>query len=110
MLNKKRISMSAKTRIISAPVDLATLAEAARRGPLTLTADGKRTFVTVSPDEFERVLRRATTCNQAPDSLIAAVRAMQRTAAARRLDGGSAGIVPFCCQYNAILFYSMDVT
>ena len=77
--------MSAKTRVISAPVDLATLAEAARRGPITVTTDGKPAFVAVSPDEFERLARRAAEYDEARDRVMVAVRAMQRTAAARGL-------------------------
>ena len=77
--------MSAKTKTISAPVDLATLAEAARRGPITVTAGGKAAFVAVSPEEFERLARRATGYEGARDRVMAAVRAMQRTAAARGL-------------------------
>lgn len=69
--------MSAKTKIISAPVDLATLTEAARREPVTVIADGEPVFVAVSPAEFERLARRATEYDEARDRVMVAVRAMQ---------------------------------
>jgi prevent-host-death family protein len=67
------------------PVDAATLAKAARRGPITVTAEGKPAFVVVSPGEFERLARRAAKYDEAHDPVMVAVRAMQRTAAARGL-------------------------
>jgi PHD/YefM family antitoxin component YafN of YafNO toxin-antitoxin module len=83
MLNKRRIPMRTKT--ILAPVDVATLTEAARREPVTVIADGEPAFVAVSPAEFERLARRATQYDEARDRLMLAVRAMQRTAVARGL-------------------------
>ena len=54
-------------KTISAPVDAAEFAEAARREPATTLAD------------------RGTTYDEARDRVMVAVRAMQRTAAARGL-------------------------
>jgi PHD/YefM family antitoxin component YafN of YafNO toxin-antitoxin module len=72
-------------RTIKAPIDLATLADAARREPVVVLASGKPAFVAVSPEEFERLQQRAAKGAVADDRLIAAVKAMQRTAASRGL-------------------------
>jgi len=72
-------------RTIKAPVDLPTLADAARREPAIVLASGKPAFVAVSPEEFERLRQRAANGVAPDDPLIAAARAMQRTAASRGL-------------------------
>jgi hypothetical protein len=70
---------------ISAPVDLATQAKAPQRESATVLADGKPAFVAVSPRELQRLARRADEYDEARDRVMVAVRAMQRTAAARGL-------------------------
>lgn len=74
-----------QTKTIEAPVDWATLKEAARREPVTVISDGVPAFVAVSPAEFERLARRSAQYDESRDPLMAAIRATQKTAAERGL-------------------------
>jgi prevent-host-death family protein len=74
-----------RTKTLDAPVDLATLAEAARREPVTVLSNGEPAFVALSPSEYARLSRRAAEYEESADRLLSAVRAMQQTAAARGL-------------------------
>ena len=74
-----------QTKTLDAPVDLATLTEAARREPVTVLANGEPAFVALSPSEYARLARRAVEYEESRDRLMSSIRAMQQTAAARGL-------------------------
>jgi PHD/YefM family antitoxin component YafN of YafNO toxin-antitoxin module len=75
-----------KTKTIAAPIDLATLAEAARREPVTVIADGKPAFVAVDLEAYERMAKAERQLRErAWDRLEATMDKMAQTAAAAGL-------------------------
>jgi hypothetical protein len=63
-------------------IDVEAVAEAVRRGPVTVQAGGKNVFIAVDPDDYRRLSAAARTLRGTEDDpVIRAARQTQRTAA-----------------------------